>query len=164
MKNLFQALVITTTALLLIIVGTFVYFQTFVNNGLHYEPIVIEEGLVLTPGDEFIVHLSRCADRTYEVDVRSSLIRKVESGNEQGIVDEETFLVGIHATADKGCREFVGVERVLPITTLPGEYILRNVITYKIRWFLFEKTRDITIESNTFIVRGVRIGDEAYIK
>ena len=164
MKNLFQALVITTTALLLIIVGTFVYFQTFVNNGLHYEPIVIDEGTVLNPGDEFIIHISRCADRTTEVDVRSSLIRKVESGNEQGVVDEETFLVGIHATADKGCRDFIGAERVLPVTVLPGEYILRNVITYQIHWFLFEKIRDITIESNTFIVRQVRIGDEAYIK
>lgn len=164
MKQVFQSLIVTITAMLLIIISANVYFVIFVNNGLHYDPIKIEEGLVLNPGDSFSPSISRCADKTYEVDVRSSLVRKVDSGNELGHANEEILITSIHTTADKGCKSFTGVERTLPLTTPPGEYVLRNILTYKISWLLFSKERDIIFESNPFIVRTVKISDEAYIK
>lgn len=97
--------------------------------------------------------ISRCSDDTYDINIQSFLVRDLDSGNEDGYVENEILLNTARTTIHKGCKDLMGFERTIPLTTEPDRYRLKTEVTYEHGWLFYPpKKETIVLETEPFYV------------
>jgi len=145
-------------------VGSVIYNQCFFHDGnIRYSKYELADGyFTINPGGRFRVNVARCADEKYNISVKTWLVRYVDSENPADVT--ERILLSTNDTVVlKGCLDFEGFERTIPLETEPDRYKIETKVTYEHSWLFFQpKIETIELETDWFfVVKGSINGNGA---
>jgi uncharacterized protein YcfJ len=131
----------------------YAYFVLFYDNhGVTYSGYKINKEF-LNPGDTFTTIIKRCSNKSYPIKTSVYLV----DGSSLLISSREGIIA-------KGCYSVDGNEKKIPDYIVPGTYQIRTEIVYEVKWLLFSKQNNISLNTQPFRVRGIQLNHGSTIE